>query len=124
MEGQTIHDALNERWSFTSTGALDCFLDGQVDGKDIIAVYLDTGNTVDQRLLGQGMRLGLLPARHRNGPVVVLAQENRRRVEHTRKVEAFMKIPLGGRAVAKKYQAYVRLLAIFHAVHQNDGSGA
>ncbi len=54
-------------------------------------------------------------ARNRNGPLVVLAQEDRRQLKDTGKIQTLVEIALGGGAVSKKGHGHIILCSILDA---------
>src|SRR4029079_6936458 len=54
------------------------------------------------RLVRERLRARLRLERRRNGPLVVVAEQDQRRARHRREVRSFVEGALGGRAVAEE----------------------
>src|SRR5437899_1419826 len=73
----------------------------RVDREDVVAVHLDPRQAVGERLLGDRLRVALLLERHRDRPLVVLADEHDRHVPDPREVQGLVEVALAGGTVAE-----------------------
>src|SRR5262245_20018621 len=101
VHAEPIRHALDQRGPVAGARPIDGLARGRVDGEDVVAVHLDAGQPVGERLLGDRARVGLLLQRHRDRPLVVLADEHHRHVPDPGEVHGLVKVALGGRAVAE-----------------------
>ena len=70
----TLGDRELRHYSRRRARPLDRLAARRHDGQDVVAVHLDAGQPVGQGLLRDRAGVGLLLQRHRDGPLVVLAQ--------------------------------------------------
>src|SRR5436309_3252876 len=84
VDAKAVRHALDQRRTLTRARPLDRLARGRVDREHVVAVHLDPGQTVGERLLGDRLRVGLLLERHGDRPLVVLADEHDRHVPDPR----------------------------------------
>src|SRR5579863_9243645 len=98
---RAIRHRLDERRPLPCTRALERLARRLVHGEDVAAVDADAGHPVADRLVGQ--RLGARLGRQGRGdrPLVVVAEEDERRLHHGREVRTLVKRTLARRAVAE-----------------------
>ena len=101
MRRGAIRDRLDERGAFAGASALDRATGRLVDGEDVATVYAHPRYSVPDRLVGEGRGGRLLRERRRDRPLVVVAEEDRRRLHDPREGRALVHGPLGGRSVAE-----------------------
>jgi len=82
-------------------GPVGGFLHRRITRQDIVPVHLDARKTIGPGLLRERRRGGLAPPGHGDGPLVVDADEDVRRLEDAGEVQAFVKIAFRSRAVAQ-----------------------
>jgi len=101
VQAQAIRDRLDERRALAITGPADGVADRRVDGEEVVAVALDAGKPVGDRLLRQSLGGGLLLDRGRDRPAVVLAQKDDRGLHHPCEVGRLVEVALRGAAVTE-----------------------
>src|SRR3989338_7810769 len=88
-----IRIGLDHHRALSLPGALSCFLRGEIDRENVIAVHQHAGKAVGDGLLGECLRRGLQAPWQGDGPLVVHAEENRWSLEHSAKVHGLMELP-------------------------------
>src|SRR5438046_1420838 len=102
---QTQDLGFDQRRPAPGSRALRRFGDGGMHGKKIIAADSDAGNAVGGRSFRHAGACHLQRLRHRDRPVVVLAEKDHRAVMDGREVQTFVKVTLAGRPLAKTHIA-------------------
>src|SRR5256886_1803577 len=102
VDAKAVRHALDQRRTLTRARPLDRLARGRVDREHVVAVHLDPGQTVGERLLGDRLRVGLLLERYGDRPLVVLADEHDRHVPDPREVQRLVEGTLAGRALAER----------------------
>jgi hypothetical protein len=118
---EPVGHALDHGRAFPAAGAGRGLPGGGEHGEDVVAVHLDAGNAIGQGLLGQGARTGLILPRHRDRPLVVLAQEEGRGGEDAGEVQGLVEIAFGGGPVAEECDRHLVRLAIAGGVGEVHG---
>src|SRR5213079_1853440 len=101
VDAEAIRHALDQRRPLARVRTLDRLARGDIHREHVVAVHLDPGQAVGQRLLGDRLRVGLFLERHGDGPLVVLADEHDRDVPDPREVQRLVEVALAGGAVAE-----------------------
>src|SRR5439155_1911857 len=101
VQAQAIRECLDERRALAVTGPADGVANRRIDGEEVVAVALDAGKPVGDRLLRQSSGGGLLLDRGRDRPAVVLAQKDDRGLHHPREVGRLVEVALRGAAVTE-----------------------
>ena len=123
VDSQAIRHALDEGRPAAAARALDRLAAGRIDRQHVVAVHLDPREAVRQRLLGERSRVGLLLERHRDGPLVVLAEEDDRHVPDAGEVQGLVEVALGGGAVAEEDHDDGVVAPVLGGVGEADGVG-
>src|SRR3989442_1211516 len=97
---QAIRHALDQGRTVAGARPLDRLARRGVDREDVVAVHLDAGQPVRQRLLRDRARVRLLLERDGDRPLVVLAHEDDGDAPHAGEVQRLVEVALGGRPVA------------------------
>src|SRR6267143_4167380 len=121
MRSHPIGHRLDHRGTATSACLVHSRLRGGVYGEEIVAVESDALHAVRPGLLGQGFRSGLLRDGDRDRPLVVLAEEDRRGLEHAGEVHPGVEVAFARRAVPEVRQADRVLLAELRGPGGADG---
>jgi len=95
-----IGDGFDEGRAFAVARAFDCGLGDGVDGEDVVAVDAHGGHAIGLALLRDRLRRALLADGHRDGPLVVLAEEDARRAVDRGEVHPAVEVVGRRRAVA------------------------
>src|SRR5256886_16809997 len=96
---------------------------GPEDCERVHPVDADSVEAVGGRLLREGRRGRLLRDGNGDGPLVVVAKEDRRRAEDAREVHRGVEVRGARRAVAKENEDRVRLAAELHRPRDADRVG-
>src|SRR5437879_2242596 len=123
VDAKAVRHALDQRRTLTRARPLDRLARGRVDREHVVAVHLDPGQTVGERLLGDRLRVGLLLERYGDRPLVVLADEHDRHVPDPREVQRLVEVTLAGRAVAEIRHDDRVVAAVLGGVGQADRVG-
>ncbi|MNT07874.1 hypothetical protein D3C72_1425940 [compost metagenome] len=99
MIAQPVGHCLDQRGAAAGPGARDRLAHAVPHCDHVVAIDLLAGNAGGNGLLGKRLRGGLLAARHRDCPLVVVDDDDQRRVPRAGHVHAFVEIALGGAAV-------------------------
>ena len=104
MRRRPVRHGLDERRPVACAGAGHSLGDRLVDGEHVVPVHPDGRDAVADGLVRQpcGGRLGA--QRRRDRPLVVVAEEDERRLHHRGDVHALVERALGRRAVAEERQ--------------------
>src|SRR5207253_11100546 len=94
IETEPARDRLDKRRPLAVASTGNRLTHRRVHGEEVVAVALDTGKPVRDRLLGERLGSRLLLDRRRDCPTVVLTQKDDRRFHHTGEVGRFMEIAL------------------------------
>jgi len=94
-------DRLDKRRPATGAGARQRFMSSLVHRKNIVAVDLNARETISDRLLRQCLRGGLTFERNRYRPLIVLAEKDYGQRKNAGEIKTFVKISLGGGAIAE-----------------------
>src|SRR6267143_3958831 len=120
VDAEAVGDALDQRRPLACARALHRLTRGRVHGEHVVPVHLDPWQAVGERLLGDRLRVRLLLERHRDRPLVVLADEHDGHMPDAREVERFVAIALAGGAVAEVRHHHRVLAAILRGVGEAD----
>src|SRR5437867_4306719 len=121
VHAQAIGHALDQGRTVAGASTLDRLARRGVDREDVVAVDLDAGEPVCQRLLRDRARVRLLFQRHRDRLLVVLAHEDDRDVPDAGEVQRLVEVALGGRAVAEVRHHDHVVAAVLRGVGEADG---
>ena len=124
MHAQAVGDALDEGRPVAGPCPLDRLAAGRVDRQHVVAVDLQAGEAVGERLLGDGARVGLLLERDRDRPLVVLDQEHQRHVPDAGEVHRLVEIALGRGPVAAVGHHHRVVAAVLGGVGEARPRGA
>src|SRR6266550_9393310 len=94
MRLQAQHLRLDQGGAVAGAGALGRLLHGQMDGEEIIAMDAHAWDAVAGGSFGNAGTGDLQRLRHRDGPAVVLAEEDHRAAMDRREVESFVEVTL------------------------------
>ena len=101
MRADAVGLALDQRRPAAGSRLVDRFLHREIDGNRVVAVQLHAGKSVRLGLDRDRLAGGLLRGGDADRPVVVLADEDDRRLEHAGEVHRHVEVALAGRAVAQ-----------------------
>src|SRR5206468_10287212 len=104
VRAHTVGDRLNHRGAAAAPRLVRRRPRDGVDREEIVPIYTDAVEAVRQGLLSEGLRGGLAGDRNRDCTLVVLAEEDRRRLEDARKVPRGMAVAVARRAVPEGRQ--------------------
>lgn len=104
MRGHPVGQGLNQGGATTGPGPVHRLSGYAPDRDQVVAVYRNPGYPVALGFLGDALHLHLLVGGHADGPAVVLHHDQQGGVEDRREVEPFVKVALGGAAVADEYR--------------------
>src|SRR5438445_1153347 len=99
VEAHPIGDGFNEGRPAAAPRPRDRFGGDVKDGHDVVPVHLGALQAVSGRAQGEAAGRRLDPSRGRDGPLVVLEEENDRRLHDSRQVQRLVEIALRGAAV-------------------------
>ena len=97
-----VRDRLDERRAAAGARTLDRLARRLVDREHVAAVDAHAGDPVADRLVDERLRVRLRRDRRRDRPLVVVAEENERRLHHAGEVRALVERALARRAVAEE----------------------
>ena len=121
MRAHPVGHPLDHRGTATGPRLVHGGLRGGVHREEIVAVESDAVHAVRPGLLGQGFRRGLFRDGDRDRPLIVLAEEDRRRLEHAGEVHPRVEVAFARRAVPEVRQADGVLLADLRSPGRADG---
>ena len=101
MRAHPVGPGLDQRRPVARPRPCDGARAGVVDGEEVVAVDELAGDPVAGGAVGEARGRRLLAHGRRDGPAVVLEQEDDRRAPHAGEVQRLVRVALGGRAVAE-----------------------
>ena len=123
MIAETITDRFYQGRPLAAAGPLDGTAGGIVDRHHIVAIHLQAAHSGTNPLLGQRWGARLQLTWHRDGPLVVVDDDDHRQMPYPGAVEPLQKIPLGGAAVADGDYGNPRLITQFESRGNTAGVG-
>src|SRR3954451_22818937 len=99
---RAVADRFDERRAAAAARAFDCLARRLEDCEDVAAVDADPRHSVTDSLVDERLRVSLGGHRRRDRPLVVVAEEDERRLHHACEVRALVECPLTRRAVAEE----------------------
>ena len=121
VHAEAIGQALDERRAVAAPGAFDRLAHHVDDGEEIVAVDLHAGEAVGDRLLRNRRRRRLQLARRGNRPVIVLAEEDDRRLDDAGEIGGLVKVALRRGALAEVDDDHIVFALEAEAPAETDG---
>ena len=116
-----VGEALDQRRAAARPCPLDRGARDRVDRGDVVAVDVEAGHAVPDRLVGQGRGTGLARERDADRELVVLHEEDGRRLPDGREVEGLVRVALARGPVAEVGHGHDRVLAQARRVGEAHG---
>ena len=116
-----VGEALDQRRAAARPRPLDRGARDRVDRGDVVAVDVEAGHAVPDRLVGQGRGTRLARERDADRELVVLHEEDGRRLPDGREVEGLVRVALARGPVAEVGHGHDRVLAQARRVGEAHG---
>lgn len=104
MGGHPVGQGLDQGGATTGPGPVHGFSGHAPDRDQVVAVHRHPWNSVALGFLGDALHLRLLVGGHADGPAVVLHHHHQGGLKDRGEVQTFVKVALGGAAVANEYR--------------------